>query len=175
MLTEVDASDPSVLSSRTSVIVNKRIFPTLNLGQDFIVDFPMAVAVPSSLEGEPVVRSSTFFYNNREVFIRNKLGVRTKVSAEGATPVVFETIPSNTLELVTLGGVPVISNVGSYDPSTGRVSISGLQVQSIPNNRNYIKIIAIPANESVVTAELNNIIKYDPEESFTKAVKVTTR
>ena len=175
MLTDVDGSDPSVLSSRTSVIVNKRIFPTLNLGQDFVIDFPMSIAVPSSVEDTPVIRSSTFFYNNQECFIRNKLDVRTKVSAEGTTPVVFETAPSNALELVSLGGVTIISNVGSYDPSTGRVSISGLQVQSIPNNRNYIKIIAIPANESVVTAELNNIIKYDPEESFTKAVKVSTR
>jgi hypothetical protein len=155
--------------------VNKRIFPTLNLGQDFVIDFPMSIAVPSSVEDTPVIRSSTFFYNNQECFIRNKLDVRTKVSAEGTTPVVFETAPSNALELVSLGGVTIISNVGSYDPSTGRVSISGLQVQSIPNNRNYIKIIAIPANESVVTAELNNIIKYDPEESFTKAVKVSTR
>lgn len=174
MLTAVDESDPSVLSSRTSVVVNKRIFPTLNLQGEFVVDFPMAISAPSE-STDPIVRSSTFFYDNQECFIRNKLDVRTKVSAQGATPVVFETRATTALELVTLGGVTVISNIGSYEPSSGKVTIDGLTVQSIPNNRNYIKMIAVPANESVVVAELNNIIKYDPEESFTKAVKVTTR
>ena len=76
---------------------------------------------------------------------------------------------------VTQAGRVLIENVGQYFPETGRVVITGLKVQNVPGGKNYIKLFAIPANQSVVVSELNNIIKHDPEESFTKAIVVETR
>jgi len=68
----------------------------------------------------------------------------------------------------------MVSNVGYYDAARGEVHIENLSVQTIPGGRNFIKIFGVPANESAVTAQLNNIIRFDKEESFSKAIKVDT-
>jgi hypothetical protein len=109
------------------------------------------------------------------VFIRNKLDSRVNIAPAGSSQALFTTSATNTLELVTVGGKVLDNAIGIYDQATGKVSLNGLTVQNIPGGRNYIKIYAIPANQSVVEAQLNNIIKYDPEDSFSKTIKVTTR
>jgi hypothetical protein len=174
MLSAVDNSDPSVLSSRSTVIVNKRVLPTLGLEENHIIDFPLAIQNPSE-STEASVYSSLFSYKNQTVFIRNKLDSRVNIAPAGSSQALFTTSATNTLELVTVGGKVLDNAIGIYDQATGKVSLNGLTVQNIPGGRNYIKIYAIPANQSVVEAQLNNIIKYDPEDSFSKTIKVTTR
>ena len=136
--------------------------------------FPSALKVPSDIE-VPVVKTSIFVYDNKNVFIRNKLQDRIKISPDGVTPIVYEIFPSTTLEMVDVNGVEVISNIGSYEPSTGIVKIEGLVVQGILSANNYIKVFATPANESVVNAYFNNVLKFDESESVVQAVTVTAR
>ena len=174
MLSDVDASDPSVLSSRAAVIVNKRVLPTLGLEENHVIDFPLSIQSPSE-STEASVYSSLFSYKNQTVFLRNKLDRRVNVAPQGSSQAIFNISATNELELVTVGGKILDGSIGSYDQSTGKVTLNGLTVQNIPGGRNYIKIYAIPANQSVVEAQLNNIIKYDPEDSFSKTIKVTTR
>jgi len=76
---------------------------------------------------------------------------------------------------VTVGEKVLVSSIGEYFSSTGRVVITNLTIQSITAGRNFVKIFAVPANQSVVEAKLNTIIKYDPEESFVQTVAVDTR
>lgn len=173
MLTEVDATDPSVLSSRSKTIMQRRILPLLNFEFNYEQTFPTAIQPPES-SAEMSVYSSLFTYKNQICFIRNKLLDRVRLTEENA-PTQFRVGPSRALEVVTQSGRSLIENVGEYFPETGRVKITGLNVQNVPGGKNYIKIFAIPANQSVVVSELNNIIKFDPEESFTKAIVVETR
>ena len=174
MLTDVDATDPSVLSSRASIVLNRRIIPLLGTSKNYVVAFPTAIRAPEASE-EKTVYSSIFTYKNKTVFIRNKLNQRIRISAEGVTPVVFETQATAQLEMVDTAGNVVIDNIGSYDKVQGTVTINALEVQSIQGGRNFIKIFAVPANQSVVNSVRNNIIKYDQEQSFTKAVLVDTQ
>ena len=174
MLTRVDDVDAAVLSSRSTTTLNRRFKPVLNFPENYTIAFPAEIQQPTASE-EPTIRTSLFTYNNQLCYIRNVLDKRTKVSPEGATPLLFDVQASTELEIVTLGGKTIVTNIGSYNPSTGTVEIVGLRVQNVPGGMNTIKCFAVPANQSVVNATLNNIIKFDPEESFTKAVIVETR
>ena len=174
MLTRIDDVDPAVLSSRSNTTLNRRFQPLLNFPENYTIAFPAEIQSPTASD-EPTIRTSLFTYQNQLCFIRNVLDKRTKVSPEGAQPLQFDVRPSNDLEIVTLGGKTIVDNIGSYDPVSGTVNIVGLNVQNVPGGKNFIKCFAVPANQSVVNATLNNIIKFDPEESFTKAVIVETR
>jgi hypothetical protein len=174
MLTDVDATDPSVLSSRANIILNRRLIPILTVKKDYTVAFPTALRDPQFSDSK-TVHTSLFTYKNKTVFIRNKLDQRVRVSSADATPVIFETQATNQLEMVDTAGNVVIDNVGKYDKVAGTVTFYALNVQAISGGRNYIKVFAIPANQSVVSSVRNNIIRYDQEESFTKAVLVDTQ
>ena len=173
LLTQVDAVDPSILSSRADIKMIQRVSPVLNLEKKYTLVFPVSIR-EATATNDATVTSSFFTYKNQTVFIRNKLNQRTRVSPAGANPAVFTTQPSFDLELVTVGGKVVVSNVGSYTQG-GYVNLDSLEVQSIPGNLNYIKIFAVPANQSAIDATLNNIINFDEDESFVKAIPVETR
>jgi hypothetical protein len=172
LLTDIDATDPSVLSSRAEIVLNRRVFPQLTQIKDYVVKFPVAIRDPVVQQAKTVY-TSEFTYKNKTVFIRNKLNERVRVSGEGQDAV-FEVRPSNVLEIVDSFGDVVVDNIGSYDRTTGTVTITGLNVQSIPGGRSYIKLYAIPANKSVVTSVRNSIVKFDAEESYSKAVITDT-
>jgi len=174
LLTEVDDVDPSVLSSRADVVLQKRIIPVLTLPENFNFTFGAALKNPNDL-ATPVVRSGFFKYQNRNVYIRNKLLDKVKVSAEGVVPIVFDRKPSNKLEMVDTKGVIVEDYIGNYEPLTGAVQILGLNVQNTNNQSNYIKIFGIPANESAIIPRFSGILKYDASESSVNAVTVTSR
>lgn len=169
MLTDVDATDPSVLSSRAEIVLNRRLFPQLTQTKDYVIEFPVAIRDPITQQAKTVY-TSNFTYKNKTVFIRNKLNEKVRISADGVTPVVFETRPSNVLEIVDTFGNVEVDNIGSYDRTTGKITITGLNVQSILESRPYIKVYAIPANKAVVTSVRNSIVKFDAEESVSKPV-----
>ena len=174
LLTVVDDTDPSILSSRADVRMQQRIQPILTLTENHELSFPVAIKRPTDTE-TTVIKTSLFQMNNQTVYIRNKLTDRVKVSKEGQVPIVFERRPSTKLEVVDMEGNIVVSSIGSYDPESGVVTISGLNVQSILSAFDYIKVFATPANESVVESQFSSILNYDAHESVTKAVTVTAR
>lgn len=174
MLTLIDDTDPSVLSSRADVVLQKRINPILTLTENHTFTFPSSLKDATDTD-VPVIRTSNFKSDDKTVFIRNKLNDRVKVSPEGRIPIVFDRIPSTKLEMVDVDGNVVVSNIGSYDPEEGTVTILGLNVQSTLNSNNYIKLFATPANESVVESVFSSILEYDPTESTVKAVSVSTK
>ena len=174
MLSEIDEVAPAVLSSRADIVLNRRIFPTYQVKESHTVVFPVPLLQPDEVN-TPIIRSSYFVMGNRAVYIRNKLNGRVRITAAGVTPPVFRSIPVTTLELVDQNNLVVNDDIGNYDPGTGIVTINGITVQSIANNRNFIKIFAVPTNQSAVDATLNTILKRDKEESYTKAVVVSTR
>jgi len=174
LLTTVDGSDPSVLSSRCDVKLQKRIYPILTLAENYNFSFPTALSAPGESQ-TPIVESEVFTMNNKTVYIRNKLNDKIKVSPEGVVPIIFDKQPSNKLEVVDVDGNVIISNIGSYQPETGEVTILNLNTQSLLSANNYIKIFATPANESVVESKFKNLLIFDESESFVKSVVITSR
>jgi hypothetical protein len=174
LLTEVDATDPSILSSRANVRMQKRIVPILTLQENHDLSFPTAIKAPTDTE-TPVVKTSMFQMNNKTVYIRNKLTDRVKVSPTGQVPVVFERQPSTKLEAVDTEGNVVVSNIGYYDPEAGSIHIEALTVQSVLSSNQYIKVFAVPANESAIESVFSNIIEFDSYESLVKAVSVSAK
>ena len=174
LLTEVDDDDPSVLSSRTDVTLQKRIVPVLTLPENWRFTFAAALKNPDEIS-TPVIRTGVFKYLNQDVYIRNKLNDKIKVSIEGDVPIVFDRQPSTKLEMIRVDNTVVVDNVGSYDPLTGNVEILNLTVQSTNNATSFIKIFGIPANESALTPKFSSILKYDASESSVNAVTVTSK
>lgn len=174
LLTEIDASDPSILSSRANVRMQKRVVPILTLQENHDLSFPTAIKAPTDTE-TPVVKTSMFQMNNKTVYIRNKLTDRVKVSPTGQVPVVFERRPSTKLEAVDTDGNVVVSNIGYYDPEAGSIHIEALTVQSVFSSNQYIKVFAVPANQSAIESVFSNIIEYDSYESLVKAVSVSAK
>ena len=175
LLTEVDATDPSVLSSRATIVLHRRITPQINTTRNYTVTFPSSIRDPELIETASVY-SSTFSVANQEVRLRNKLDARVEQTNGD-----IEIQPTTTLELYVVKTGEIISdNIGSYNASTGMVTIESLTVQSVPSadtSNNYIKLYAVPANQSVVESLRNNIIKFDAddENTFTNAILVSTR
>jgi hypothetical protein len=174
LLTEVDQTDPAVLSSRCDVKLQKRIFPILTLAESFEFEFPTTLKSPTD-SSAPVIKSEIFTMNGKIVYIRNKLNDKVKVSPDGAVPIIFDRLPSTKLEVVDLDGNVVVSNIGSYNPATGNVIILNLKVQSFMSANNYIKLYGTPANESAIESNFNNVLLFDESESIVKPVLVTVR
>lgn len=191
LLTQIDDLDPSILSSRASVIVQKRIFPTLFADKNYKIEFPVALQTPqlafkttefdtslivanrSGAVNLPyaTVYSSFFSLDGSIVQIRNSLNTEKEIVVNGVGTGKFEIVPSTNLELFNVStGTIVKDSVGSFDPSTGVVNIETLKVESIVGGANFIKIFAIPANESLISVKLNEIISFDETETSSRAV-----
>jgi len=176
LLTRVDATEPSVLSSRANVILSRRVIPQLGFTKSYQIKFPAAIRDPSLAPVATVYSSnfSHFLGQGQSVFIRNSLSSRIKVSSPGEDDI-FETRASNILEMVGSDGNVILDNIGSYDTVLGTVTIDSLKINSIPGNVNYIKIFAVPANQSVINSVRNNILQYDDDTSIAQPIEVETR
>ena len=154
LLSLVDDISPAILSSRMEVKMQQRIVPLLGKPTDHNLRYPVSIAAPDD-EFHRLI-STAFVVGNKTVRIRNKL-------------------KTNKLEVVTLDGITVvIDNVGSYNPVNGTVSIVGLNVATIIGGTDYIKISVVPANQSAVAPQREDILKYDQEPSFSSAVVVSS-
>ena len=154
LLALVDEVDPSVLSSRANLKVQKRYVPFLGRSESTTLRYASPIAEPN--DEEPTITSTGFFSNGVKVRIQNKLD-------------------SYKLQLISLDDSTVyVDNVGEYFPSTGIVSIVGLTVDSIIGGSNFIKISGVAANESFASPGQNQIVVYDDGPSFVQANIVAT-
>jgi len=153
LLTLVDEVSPAILSSRADVKMQQRFTPTLNTEQDHNFKFPVPIASPDDVNVR--VTSSVFTLNNVSCQIRNQLN-------------------SNKLQVFNLSDNSVlVDNVGSYDASEGTVSIVGLQVDDIAGGTDFIKLAVVPANQSVVTPQRNDVLEFDEGRTIARAVTVS--
>ena len=164
LLTEIDKVDPSVLSSRSEIKMQQRLIPqtvsadgltvTSKLGvtTNYLLRFPVAIAAPD--DKEYIITSSLFTYANRTCYLRNKLN-------------------SNVIQIIDQAtSAPFLSNIGTYDASSGLIRLVGFAPQNITNNVSYIKISAVPGNQSAISPARNNILEYDTDLSLTRPVIV---
>ena len=154
LLALVDDVDPSVLSSRATLKVQKRFVPFLGRSESTTLRYASPIAEPN--DEQPTITSTSFFSNGTKVRIKNKLD-------------------SYKLQLIAIDDDTVfVDNVGEYFPSTGIVSIVGLTVDSIIGGNDFIKISGVAANESFSSPGQNQIVVYDDGPSFVQANIVTT-
>lgn len=146
LLTLVDDISPAILSSRADIKMQQRFTPSLNTYANYNLRFPTSIAVPD--RDTPVITSSPFTFNNALAKIQNKLG-------------------STTLQLISAGtGTVLVDSVGSYNPTSATVNIVALNPSNVVGGVNYIKLSVIPTNNSVVSPQRNDVLKFDQEASF---------
>ena len=154
LLNDVDEVNTSVLSSRANIKVQRRFTPITDLLQDHTLRYPVSLAEPDDVNH--IIKTTPFQFNGKTCIIRNKLS-------------------SNKLEVVTLSEQSIeADNIGSYNSATGVISIIGLRLQSIIGGDAFIKVSAIPANQSAISPLRNDILEYDSGPSFATGVVVTT-
>jgi hypothetical protein len=66
----------------------------------------------------------------------------------------------------------LVDNVGSFDVN-GVVSFVGLQIDSITGGQTTVKISVLPANQSAITPQRNDVLNYDESRSQTTGIITT--
>ena len=83
-------------------------------------------------------------------------------------------LESTKLQLISTDDNSIlVDNIGSYDPSTGIVSLEGLLVDSIIGGASYIQVRAVPANQSAIDPQRSDLIVYDDGPSFVQGLITT--
>ena len=148
LLTEIDAIDQAILSSKCDVKAQLRIEPVIGLKELFELQYPMQLAPPDPYTY--IVQSSVFEYDGGQALIRNQLN-------------------STRLQVTDVDGNVLLDNVGEYNPSTGLVKIIGFSLEGFVGGFDYVKISVVPLNQSVVRPLRNYVIKLDETLSYATA------
>ena len=148
MLGDIDDINDAVLNSRASVKLQQRFVPNLLQSTSYKIYFPVELATSST---EYIVTSSTFIFNDKVCFLRNALN-------------------STKLQIINSVGDIEIDNIGSYEPLTGTVNITGFAPTAITAGTNYIKITCTPANESTVRPLRSYILDLDEGASYATSI-----
>ena len=137
------------------VKMQQRITPILNASNNFSLRFPQPIAIPD--DDTYTITSSTFRINGNICSIRNRLG-------------------SSTLEIVRVDTSSIeVDNVGSYNANTGTLSLVAFRPGAFAGSSSFIKIKAVPANQSAITPTRNEVLVYDTDESFATGVLTTAQ
>ncbi len=160
LLTLVDDVSTAVLSSRASVFMQQRISPTVNVFNNFTLTYPGGFEIPAAVaspsDNDLIVKSTTFLLDGNPCRILNEQAANkasTKLQVVNST-----------------NAVVIVDNVGSFNTTTGVLSIVGFRPTGFLGGGTQIKISVKPANQSAVVAVRNNIIKYDEAASSITAV-----
>ena len=150
VLTLVDNTSKSVLSSRQEIKMQRRFTPTLTVVENHKLRY--AADISSTDDVNYRVTSSLFKFNGNSCIIRNKLN-------------------TNKLEVFdTVSATVVVDNIGDY--SGDIVNIVGLQVDEIIGAENFVKVSVVPANQSAISPLRNDRLVLDGSKSFTSVVDV---
>lgn len=151
LLTVIDESDPSILSSKATVKMQYRLEPVA-LQTSYTVSYPSSISEPD--EAIYTITSDSFFFNGSVCTLRNKLN-------------------SNIIEILNTGtGQIEVDNIGSYSASNGVITLVGFEPTLASGD--YFRIIATPANQATIAPQRNNILNYDATASIASAVVTDT-
>lgn len=151
MLTDIDETDDSILSSRADIKMQNRFVPNALAPLQTIY---YAAPISAPLDDVHVVQSSPFYYSGKICNLKNKLNTTTLQVIEVST------------------GNVIVDNIGSYSATDGTISLVNFTGTLITGS--YIRVTATPANPSVINPLRNNIVKYDAQASRARAVITDT-
>jgi len=168
LLTDVDAVSTAVLSSRADIRMQQRLNVStpglaadstvvgsllLSTSRTYTLTYPTTIAAPDDVNY--IVTSTKFTYNGVLCELRNRLN-------------------SNVLEIVKASDKSVVvDNIGSYNTTAGTVRLEGFAPSAITGT--YLKIAAVPANQSVIAPTRNDIVGYDESRSAVRVVETTAQ
>ena len=160
MLTLVDEVSSAVLSSRAVIRMQQRIVPVINTFNAYKLTFPGSIAKPaantSPTDSDYIVKSNAFLVD----------GVPCRILNEQRP-----NIATNKLQVVESGsGTILVDNIGSFDVISGILTIVAFRPTGLLGGAANIKIAVLPANQSAIVPERNNIIRYDGNASTIVAV-----
>ena len=145
LLGEIDDISEAILNSQATIRMQQRFVPDLLQSTSYKIYFPVELSKPGATDF--TVTSSTFVFNGKVCSIKNAL--------------------SNTkLQIINSLGDVEIDNIGSYEPLTGTVSITGFAPTGITAGTNYIKLTCTPANQSTIRPLRSYILDLDEGPSF---------
>ena len=150
LLTDIDETDASVLSSRSTIRMQNRFTPQSG-ATNYTIIFPSSIATAE--EESNTITSSNFFFKGKVCTLRNRSN-------------------SSVIEIIDTAGNVVRDNVGSYDAASGSITLSGFTGSLISGT--YFKITALPANQATINPLRNNILNYDASSSSARAVITNT-
>ena len=142
LLTSIDSIDQAILNSKIDIKLQQRITPVIGIATNYTLTYPVALATPDDVNY--IINSTNFTYSGNTASIRNKLN-------------------SNILQIVTSGGVVALDDVGSYNATSGVVTITGLNISAFTGD--VIKVFVTPANQSTIKPLLNYILDIDATRS----------
>lgn len=148
LLTEIDAIDQAILSSKIDVKVQLRIEPTIGSKANFELSYPMKIASPDDEVFS--VTSSIFEFNGAVCQIKNVLN-------------------STRLQVIDIDDNVLLDNVGEYKPLDGEVNIIGFAPDAFIGGNQFIKISVLPDNPSVIRPLRNYVLRLDTSESSATA------
>lgn len=151
MLTDIDETDPSVLSSRAVIKMQYRFEPQTGI-DNYTITFPTSIAGPD--DDFYTIVSKNFYFNGKVCFLRNRIN-------------------STIIEVVnTSSGAIEVDNVGYYNSGEGTIVLNGFTSTLISGS--FFKITALPANQATINPLRNNILLYDADASTARAVITDT-
>jgi hypothetical protein len=153
--TEIDQISPAILSTTLGVKLQQRLTPITVASTDnnsqttaYTLSFPTALSAPKATTY--TIQSSSFEYNGTTCRIKNLLG-------------------SNKLQVVDPNNNPIIDNIGSYQSTTGKLSLVGFAPGVISSGDSFIKITAVPSDDNTLRPLRNYYFDIDPAVSFAAA------
>lgn len=141
---DIDAADPSILGTNISIKMTARFTPLTNpdtgnfIRSNYEIDFLNSIEYP--LMEVSSISSDRFIINDISCSLRNS------------------PLHSTTLQAVDKEGNIVISDVGEYQPGTGKVILVGFLIDSIVSGNSYLRITVNPADDSSFKPLRNTLI-----------------
>mgnify|MGYP003633914609 FL=1 len=149
LLAEIDDISAAILNSRVSVKLQQRFTPTLNVKTSYDIYFPNELAAPSAVDY--TVTTSTFRFNGKVCSIKNKLN-------------------DTKLQVINSVGEVEVDNIGSFDNLQGKVIITGFAPTEITSGVTYLKVSAVPSNQSTVRPLRSYILDLDAGPTFATGI-----
>ena len=137
-------ADPSILGTNISIKMTARFTPLTNPDTGNFIRSNYEINFLNSIES-PLMEVSSI---SSDRFIVNGISCSLRNSP----------LHSTTLQVVDKEGNIVISDVGEYQPGTGKVILVGFLIDSIVSGNSYLRITVNPADDSSFKPLRNTLI-----------------
>ena len=149
----IDASDPSILNNDTNIVLEKKIIPTLNATETFVLQFNNEILreIPLNnefVDGTSPISSSTFVFDGLS-------GCTIRDNGSGILQIVQS--QDQVLQVVN-------SNIGTVDYSSGLVNLNSFKTSAFTGDG--IKILAQPKSRTILSTK-NIILSYNNTPTVT--------
>jgi hypothetical protein len=149
-----EAVDSLAPYATVNSVVIKSTLESLSVTNNIKLRFPTNIIVPD--DDTYAITSSQFVYDGAICIIRNRLNTTVLEIANTAT------------------NQTVVSNIGSYTPTSGEVEITSFLPDSVIGDVDFIKLSCVPGNESAIEPSRNDILVLDDDLTFANGIITTS-